>query len=48
MNNTYKVVVYDNSTDLEEGLNQMTSDGYTFVAFTRGVSGKITVIYSKN
>lgn len=44
----YKVVTYTNSVELEEGLNYMTSEGYTYVDFSRSSNGYCTVIYSKN
>lgn len=47
MNDKYKVVVYTDAIELEQGLNLMNGNGYKFVAATRGVSGYITVIYEK-
>lgn len=47
MNNKYKVVVYVDAVELENGLNSMSEAGYKFVALTRGVSGYITVVYEK-
>lgn len=47
MNDKYKVVVYTDAIELEQGLNLMSENGYKFVTATRGVSGYITVIYEK-
>lgn len=47
MNDKYKVVVYADATQLENGLNYMNNEGYKFVTLTRGVSGFITVVYEK-
>lgn len=47
MNDKYKVVVYTDATKLEEGLNFMSTEGYTLVTLTRGVRGYITVVYEK-
>lgn len=47
MNDKYKVIVYTDAIELEDGLNRMSESGYKFVALTRGVSGYITVIYEK-
>lgn len=47
MNDKYKVVVYNDAVELEQGLNSMTNAGYKFVTLTRGVSGYITAVYEK-
>lgn len=43
----YKVIVYTNHIEMEEGLNKMTEAGYTYVDFERSANGYCTVIYSK-